>query len=291
MDLNQIRYFLAVAETLNFTEAAAKCAVSQPALSKAIRKLEDGLGADLFDRTSQHVRLTDFGVTMRVHFERIDDTHRKALDAARASANAELQRLNVGIMCTIGPSRFSRFIRHFSEENAMVELTLHDVEPSVIAELLLGGGLDCVFCARAHEHDPRFEAVDLFEERLVVAFGHKHRFRDLETISLADVARETYLDRLHCEFRDEFFSFTRASGLALRVGVRSEREDWILELIHDGLGVSIMPASSPLVNTVAHRPIADLPNLRRLELVMTRSATVSPALVAFRDSARSFNWE
>jgi DNA-binding transcriptional LysR family regulator len=290
MDLNQIRYFLAVADTLNFTEAADKCAVSQPALSKAVRKLEDALGAELFERTSQQVRLTEFGITMRVHFERIDENHRKALDAARASSQRQIQRLDVGVMCTIGPSRFSGFIADFRNTHSLIELTLHDVVPAVIPELLLSGSLDCVFCARAQNHDPRFQAVDLFDEGLVVAFAHGHRFGELNSVSLAEIAGEPYLDRLHCEFRDDFFSFTRASGLVLNVAVRSEREDWILELIHGGLGVCVMPASTPLLDTVSHRPVGDLQNLRKLELVMTKSATVSPALSAFRDAAQAFDW-
>ena len=290
MELTQIRYFLAVAETLNFTSAARTCAVSQPALSKAIRKLEGDLGAELFDRNSQQVELTDFGRTMQVHFERIEDNRRKALDAARASARARIERLNIGVMCTIGPHRFCRFLEAFRADHPCIEVTLHDVTYSVIPELLLSGGLDGVFCARAAQHDRRFQKVDLFEEKMVVAFAHGHRFSELVSVPLAEIAEEAYLDRLHCEFRDDFFNFTRASGLELRVAVRSEREDWILELLRNGVGVSVMPASSVNLTTVAHRPIDDLTTLRNLELVMTVSATVSPALTAFRDAARAFEW-
>ena len=95
MELSQIRYFLAVAETLNFTSAANACAVSQPALSKAIRKLEDTLGAELFDRSGHQVNLTEFGHTMRVHFELIEENRRKALEAARATATSKSSQLNV----------------------------------------------------------------------------------------------------------------------------------------------------------------------------------------------------
>ena len=88
-----------------------------------------------------------------------------------------------------------------------------------------------------------------------------------------------------------FLNFTKASGLDLNVALRGEREDWILELIHNGLGVSVLPASSVILNTMAHRPISDLTNMRKLELVMTESATISPALTAFRDAAKAFDWE
>lgn len=291
MEINQIRYFLAVAKILNFTRAAKACAVSQPALSKAIRNLETNLGADLFDRDSQKVELTDFGRTMRIHFERIEDNLQKARGAANAAMGTTIKKLNVGVMCTIGPHRFSRFLQAFSAKNPEVEITLHDVIEAVIPELLLSRIIDCVICARAENHDQRFQAISLFKENMVVAFANGHRFSDFETVSLAELTQEPYLDRLHCEFRDDFLSITKASGLELNVALRSEREDWILELIHDGLGVSVLPASSIVLNTVAHRPISDLTDLRKLELVMTDNATISPTLTAFRDAAKDFNWK
>ena len=176
MNFNQIRFFLAVAETLNFTNAAETCAVSQPALSKAIRNLEESLGAALFNRNTQHVELTEFGRTMRVHFERIEENRRKALDAARLATKATTEPLNVGVMCTIGPRRFSAFLETLHVTTPHIEVTLHDVTP----HMLLAGGLDCVFCARAAKHDQRFEAIDLFNEHMVVAFAEGHRFADMK---------------------------------------------------------------------------------------------------------------
>lgn len=290
MKFNQIRYFLAVADSLNFTSAADACAVSQPALSKAIRNLEATLGADLFHRDAQRVELTEFGRTMRVHFERIEDNRRKALDVAKFAAKSSIEPLNVGVMCTIGPRRFDRFFEALRGTHPHIVVTLHDVTSAVIPELLLSGSLDCVFCARTAKHDQRFQAVELFEESMVVAFARGHRFGDLETVPLAEIAKEPYLDRLHCEFRDDFMNFTRGSGLALDVAVRSEREDWILELINRGLGVSVMPANSVILNTIDQRPIRDPIKLRNLELVMTVNATVSPTLTAFRDAAVAFDW-
>jgi LysR family hydrogen peroxide-inducible transcriptional activator len=291
MEFNQIKYFLAVAETLNFTRAAKTCAVSQPALSKAIQKLEADLGSDLFDRDLQKVSLTDFGRTMRIHFERIEDNLRKARSAADAAADATIKNLNVGVMCTIGPHRFSRFLKSFCANHPAIDVTLHDVVEKVIPELLLSGKLDCVICARAANNDRRFQVVRLFEENMVVAFSDGHHFDNLATVTLAEIAKETYLDRLHCEFRDDFLDFTKSKGLELNLALSSEREDWILELIHHGLGVSVLPASSAALNTLAHRPISDLTDMRKLELVMTNNVTVTPMLSAFRDAAKNFNWK
>ena len=291
MELTQIRYFLAVAEALNFTSAAETCAVSQPALSKAIRKLEESLGAELFDRSSQQVALTDFGRTMRVHFERIEDSRRKARDAARIAATVHVERLDVGVMCTIGPNRFIPFLESFRARHPHIEVILHDVVGSRIPDLLLSNGFDCALCGRSAKHDQRFQAVELFSENLAVAFAKGHRFEELEAVPLEEIAKEPYLDRLHCEFRDDFLSFTKASGLSLNIALRSEREDWILKAIQRNMGVCVMAASSVLSNFVSYRPVCDLSGLRKLELVFTTNATSSPALMTFLDAAKDFDWE
>lgn len=290
MNFTQIKYFLAVAESLNFTNAAEACAVSQPALSKAIQNLEESLGADLFERNAQRVELTNFGNTMRVHFERIDENRRKALNAAKLAAKATIQHLNVGVMCTIGPRQFGRFLASFVNDHPKVEVTLHDVIPAVIPDLLLSGSLDCVFCARSAKHDQRFLALDLYSESMVVAFAAGHPFSDLSEVPLEKIANEPYLDRLHCEFRDDFLNFTKGSGLELNVVLGSEREDWILEMLSEGAGVSVIPENSIVLDRVEHRPISDLPHLRNLELVMMENATTSPGLVAFREAAMTFEW-
>ena len=168
---------------------------------------------------------------------------------------------------------------------------MHDVIEAVIPELLLSGNLDCIICARAENHDQRFQAISLFKENMVVAFADGHRFSEFETVSLVELTEEPYLDRLHCEFRDDFLSVTKASGLELNVAIRSEREDWILELVQDGLGVSVLPTSSIVLNTVMHRPVNELGDMRKLELVMTDNASASPIITAFSDAAKGFNWK
>jgi DNA-binding transcriptional LysR family regulator len=290
MNFNQIRFFLAVAETLNFTSAAESCAVSQPALSKAIRNLEDSLGAELFSRNTQHVELTEFGRTMRVHFERIEENRRRALDAAKLATKAATEPLNVGVMCTIGPRRFSGFLETLRQTDPQIEVTLHDVTPSVIPPLLLSGSLDCVFCAREAKHDQRFETLDLFNEHMFVAFADGHRFAEMDSVALEEIAKEPYLDRLHCEFRDEFLDFTKGSGLELDVVLRSERDDWVLELLRQGIGVSVIPANSIILNDVLHRPICDLTGHRCLELVTTKNEDMTPALRTFRALATAYDW-
>ena len=101
LELRHLRYFLAVAEELHFGRAAARLAVSQPALSVQIRQLEDGVGARLFDRHSRHVALTDAGRTLREAGGRLLRDLEAAVEAARRASTGETGLLRLGFGPTL----------------------------------------------------------------------------------------------------------------------------------------------------------------------------------------------
>ena len=131
MEMHQIRYFLAVAEELNFTRAADRCNVTQPALTRAIQKLEEELGGLLFRRERSLTHLTDLGRLMRPHLEQV----LKETEAAKSTATSFLRLseapLNLGIMCTIGPLRFVGFLNRFRTENPGIELSMIEATPAI----------------------------------------------------------------------------------------------------------------------------------------------------------------
>ena len=104
MEMNQVRYFLAVAEALNFTRAAERCNVAQPSLTRAIKLLEYEFGGDLFYRERANTRLTELGRMVRPH---LAETYERSQLAKREAANFGKQKrikLSLGVMCTIAPS-------------------------------------------------------------------------------------------------------------------------------------------------------------------------------------------
>ena len=135
MDFNQIRYFLALANTLNFTRAAEQCYVTQPALTQAIKRLETELGGELISRHGREMELTELGKSLRNHFEQIDRTRHMVRSTAKAVINGEISELNIGIMCTVGPHKISGLLDEFQMNHPMVTLILHDVVPSSIPEI------------------------------------------------------------------------------------------------------------------------------------------------------------
>ena len=104
MEMQEIRYFLALCDSLNFRLAAAKCNVTQPALSRAIRKLEQELGGLLFRRESHQVGLTNFGHLVRPQLEEIAARTKGVELAARQFLKLKNAPLRLGALCTIGPA-------------------------------------------------------------------------------------------------------------------------------------------------------------------------------------------
>ncbi len=103
MEFHQVKYFLAVCNHMNFTRAAESCSVSQPALTVAIQKLEANLGGALFLREGRKLSLTCLGQAMQIHLSRIEETRHAAYGAAAEIVLGEMEHIELGIMCTIGP--------------------------------------------------------------------------------------------------------------------------------------------------------------------------------------------
>ncbi len=290
MDFNQVRYFLALADTLNFTRAAEQCYVSQPALTQAIKRLETELGGDLIHRDGRFTQLTELGKSLRVHFEQIDRTRHLVRTTAKAITQGEIAELNIGLMCTIGPGLLAGMLDDFQLQHPMVSLVLHDVTPNSIANLLLSGSIDGAFCARHGPPHAQLQYVDLFEEPMVVAFPPAHEFASMEAVPLEAVARQRYVDRLHCEFRNELIDFGKQQNIELDIAFRSQREDWIQSLIRDGAGVSVMPQFSLLRPELDYRPVCDPPLSRKVEFATAAAVEPGPALRMLINQARHHRW-
>lgn len=290
MDFNQIRYFLALTETLNFTRAAERCYVSQPALTQSIKRLEDELGGALFLREGRNTELTSFGQALKGYFEQINQTRELVSMTAKALVSGDIAELNIGVMCTIGPRLLAGMLNEFQINHPMVSISLHDVTPSVIPNMLLTGGLDAVFCASHDADDPRLHYVELFEEPMVVAFPPGHEFSSYEHVTLLDIVKQRYVERLHCEFRKETYEFSSAHKLKLDVAFRSEREDWIQSMVRDGVGVSIIPRYSLLQPELDYRLIVNPPLSRKVGLIIINDVDVSPVLSKLIQEAMAYNW-
>lgn len=290
MDFSQIRYFLALSETLNFTRAAEKCNVTQPTLTQSIKRLEAELGSELVTRDGRHTRLTPLGRTLRKQFDKIEETRRLIGEAAAGAVSGATADLNIGVMCTVGPGQVSEFLRSFHEGRPKTLICLHSVTPEGINDTVLTGAFDGLICARHGPKRDRLAYQHLFEERMVVAFADGHRFGEVDSVAFSELKDENYLDRLHCEFRREFIVRARDADIAFNVVFSSEREDWIQYMVMQGMGVSIMPETGIVLPGVQCRPLRDVHVRRTVELVLPKTAMETGLLADMQRAAATWDW-
>ena len=290
MDLKQIRYFLALSKTLSFTRAADQCFVTQSALTQAIRRLEDELGGELVFRDGRNITVTTLGASLLGHFEQIDRSCKLVRTTSNTVISGEIDKLNIGVMCTIGPRVLSRLLDDFQTKQPMMSFVLHDVAPDSIPGLLLTGELDGAFCAIQSLPHPELRCIHMYEEKMVVAFPKGHEFTNMKVVLLKDIAEYQYIDRLHCEFRKDFIKFCADEKVELDVAYSSQREDWIQSMICDGMGVSVIPRFSLLCPELEHRIVGEPALTRRVEFAVSKQSVDKAALNMFITHVENYDW-
>jgi DNA-binding transcriptional LysR family regulator len=290
MEMHQVRYFLAVADTLNFTRAAEQCHVSQPALTRAIQQLEDELGGLLLRRERKLTHLTDFGRLIEPHLRQMLTDAEAAKSTAKKFLSLQQAQIRLGVMCTIGPARFMGFLAGFRTANPGCELTLVEGVPSGLSRMLMEGELDLAVMAQPEPFSERLDVWPLYRERFGIAFPTGHRLETQNRVRITDVAEETYLRRINCEYRDYLAERLREHGLAVQVGFQSEREDWIQMMVAAGFGVCFLPEFSPTIPGVRIQPVSDPEIVREVLLVSMSVRRFSPAVLTFVRSIRAHDW-
>lgn len=290
LEFRQVRYFLAACDHMSFTRAAEACAVSQPALTVAIRKLEEELGGPLFLREGRGLRLTELGRAMRTHLARVEETREAARLTAQRIVDQDMEMIDVGVMCTVGPNAIGPALSDWSALNDRAELVLHDVWSARAQELLLSGALDCAIIGRRAPSPPRFDAQPLFEEPFVLAAAADHPLAAEPRLPLEAVSGQRYVDRLRCEFREDFFDILADRKLDVDLVLRSEREDWIQTAVSAGLGVSIVPRDMLMRTGIVTRAFEDLSVTRDVEILTVRGRQRSTALERFLAFMAERDW-
>jgi LysR family transcriptional regulator, hydrogen peroxide-inducible genes activator len=290
MQMSQIRYFVAVCETLNFTRAAEKCNVSQPALTRGIQVLEAELGGFLFRRERGSTHLTDLGRLMRPLLESIYRQSQTAKTTARSFLRLDDAPLRLGVMCTIGPLRFMSFVHHFHAEHPGIELTIVEGTTTRLGEELVSGALDVAVMAQPKPFDDRFEVRPLYRESFVVAFPPGHEFEQAEAVKIRDIDGEAYLSRMNCEYQDYFDYLCAQYEVDVVEAHRSEREDWIQAMVMAGLGISFMPEYSAALPGLPVRKLTEPSVERAVHLVTVKGRPLTAPVQALVRSVESFAW-
>jgi DNA-binding transcriptional LysR family regulator len=255
MEMHQVRYFLAVAEELNFTRAAEKCNVSQPSLSRAIHTLEQEFGGPLFWRERGHTNLSELGQMIRPHLETVFAAAIKAKHTSQEISQKKKVPLKLGVMSTISPNEIIDLIAMLEEKYPGLELKLSDADAKGLRARLLQGELEAVIYALpGEEADDRTHVMPLFSEQMVIAVNKRHRLAGASGFPAAQLNGERYIHRENCEFAGYADHILSEKGVTCTPTYWSERDDWTLAMVAAGLGFAFMP-----INAVKHADVVAVP--------------------------------
>lgn len=291
MELQQVRYFVTLCETLNFTRAAERCNVTQPSLTRAIQALEAEFGGPLLHRERNKTHLTDLGQLVRPYLEDLLVQAAAAKSRAKQFSQLEEVSLSLGMMCTIGPQRLIGLMRAYRERYPSVDITLRDATATTLHSELDDGQIDVAVMSFPGDTPDRFHAVPLYRERFVIAFAEGHEFERMNAVRLRDLHHKLYLSRVNCEFGDYMLELYRQNHVEPIRPYRSERDDWILSMAAAGLGFSFIPEFSITTPGLISRPLIEPEIVRTVSLVTVRGRPHSPAVGAFVRAAKVQDWE
>lgn len=289
MELHEIRYFLAASETLNFTRAADNCAVAVPTLTRAIKKLEDELGGQLFRRERRLTHLTDLGRLMQRHFRTLQDAAQAAKDQAAQYTSADT-RLKLGVVSSMSSMHLVAFLKSLRDGAPGLELEIWESHCAEICEALRKGEIDIALMSQP-EYSDDLRPVELFREPYQVAFARGHRFGNLPEVPLAELEGEDYVKRMHCEFPSNFAKLGIAKPYHnVRTRYATEREDWIQTMVAAGLGITLMPKYLPVLKDLELRDIVE-PTVYRTVSIVTKAGRMHSVPVARAlETARALDW-
>jgi DNA-binding transcriptional LysR family regulator len=272
MELRHLRYFLAVAEELNFTRAAARVGIGQPPLSQQIRSLEEELGAPLFNRLPHGVELTTVGRAFLPEARAAREQADRAARAARRASRGETGRLRVGFT---GSAAFRKevpaAIRDFRKTFPDVELLLEEAPTAPLLDRLRDGDVDAAFVRPGPAESHGVNMMDLGDEPMVVALPASHRLARAKAVHVTSLSGEPLVlfpRDAGPGLYDHIADACRRAGFEPTLGPVAPQLTSVANFIATGVGVSIIPESLAQIRLpgVRYRPLTGHPPVARLAL-------------------------
>ena len=291
MEMHQVRYFLSLAEELNFSRGAAKCNVSQPAFSRAIKALEEEFGGLLFHREGRFTHLSELGQMVKPHLDHVFRASKEAKERAKDFAGLKKMVLKLGVMTTIAPDQFVDLIAAIRAHNPEVELQMIDANSKDLQMRLLEGDLEvAIYALPGSEPEERTHVVPLFREQMVIVIHPGNRLANRPAIRVKDLDGECYIHRNHCEFAGYADGILREQGVTVKPAYWSDSEDWTLAMVAAGLGFGFLPRNSVSHPGVVALPIIEPEFWRQVNLVTVRGRPHSPAVGALVRETMRKKW-
>jgi LysR family transcriptional activator of glutamate synthase operon len=292
VNVDELRWFVAVAERGRVTQAAEELHISQPALSRALARMQRGLGVNLFDRSGRNLRLNRYGRLYLGHARRALaelDSGRRAIEEM---AGAEQGLVSLGFAPTLSTWLVPALVSAFRAEHPGPRFQLHQDAVSLLVTSLADGGVDLLITPRPG--DPRLTWHELGKERLQLVVPAGHRLARRRRVRLEEAAGERFVMLKHAfDFRDLVEDLCRSAGFEPESGFEAEDIASARALVASGLGVAVVP---PLHNGATapaggpHIELSDPTAVRRIGIAWDERRYRSPATELFREFVIERGW-
>lgn len=246
MNLNQLEYFVSVAENLSFTKAANQCFISQTAITQQIKALEKTVGVPLFIRDKHHVELTTAGKVYLKEARAIIERSDEALRLARLATSGAVGEITVGYISGFGASDCPDILRQFHSAYPNIIVKLYRDNMAYLVDALKNGGCDVAFTLGLSNAQARgVEHKYLRSYPLMVVLDAGHELSARKTVTYADLKDENFIvmqpsARARDEMEETILIYERGGFIPNIVAFEREPETILLEIIM-GMGISLMP--------------------------------------------------
>lgn len=288
MTLNELRYIVAVASERSFGRAAQRCFVSQPALSVAIQKLEEELGARLFERGKSEITVTPVGERIVEQAQKVLEDAAQIREIAQTGRNQLAGALKLGVIFTVAPYLLPDLIPVLHERAPQMPL---DIEENLTAELEIGlksGRIDAAIIALPFAPSGIVTEL-LYEEPFQVVVPQGHKWATRRSIRAQELAAENpiLLNVGHC-FRDQVLDACPELNRADAHVARTSSLETVRNMVASGLGVSVLPRDA-LTPKYRSRLVVPVPFTRpapsrRVAIACRKSFPRPEAIDAIRDA-------
>lgn len=279
MELTQVRYFVVLSRLLNFTRAAEACNVTQPALTRAIQRLEDELGGPLLYRERNLTQLTELGRTMLPHLDAMLAAAENAASLADARRRRPVASLKIGLAPGIGAAAVAGAVREVATLLPDLMLRFEEAAVAMLVESMLSDMLDCAILPADCALPERFNHWLLYADRAVTIMPPTHRLANMEAVTAEDLRGEILLQGERCGSFAAALCRDEANGIAAR------RCDGgmghLLDLVVAGLGLAVVSERISLPAPLISKPLTAPELGRQVRLAAIAGRPQGPAVAGF----------
>jgi LysR family hydrogen peroxide-inducible transcriptional activator len=289
MNLRDLKYIIAVAETRHFGKAAQQCFVSQPTLSGQIKKLEDELGVAIFERTNRSVEVTPVGEAILGHARQMLEQADAITQLAHAQQDPLAGALRIGAIPTLSPHLMPLILTPLKKRHPQMKLVLSEEMTDTLLQRLHNHEIDAALLATAAD-EPDLESNPLFDEPFWVAYPSSHPFYTKQSITQRDLDNENVLllSEGHClaDQAMEVCQIKQRQSQGEMSDLRASSLETLIQLVKADFGITLVPAlamggSWTTGSGVVAQPLKIAGASRRISLLYRRSFPRRAALQAF----------